>query len=167
LQFGRLALKCSCKICTSAKLVVFRRGKADTRKTTLRASCSSTLWHFLFCAREFCPPTTMRKCFSWDLRTTRTCQRRMCRISNVGWMKYIGSASTADTFRPLPSSSGRDLPKLDRKRQSTLLLWAQSNAKYCSVPENREGHCESGYKVSFGKYFDGTVISASVFRQVL
>ena len=36
--------------------------------------------------------------------------------------------------------------ELDMKRQSTLLLllWAQNNAKYCSVPENREGHFESG-----------------------
>jgi len=54
----------------------------------------------LVCAREFCPPSTIRKSCSWDLWTTPTCHGRMHRRSNVGWIKYIGTRKR-----------GRDLPK--------------------------------------------------------
>ena len=44
--------------------------------------------------------------------------------------------------------------ELDVKRQSTLLDWARQNAQFCFVPKHTEGHFESGYKVSFGRYKD-------------
>jgi hypothetical protein len=65
----------------------------------------------------------------------------MHRRSNVGWIKYIGTRER-----------GRDSSELDMKGQSTLLDWANNNAKCCAVPENRAGDFESGYKMLFGKF---------------
>ncbi len=42
--------------------------------------------------------------------------------------------------------------EVDMKGQSTLLDWANNNAKFCSVPGNRGGDFESGYKMLFGKF---------------